>query len=350
MGSLGGHLLPGSFFIIFAIWWGFVTAVRFVQSRSNRKRPFKSSVTMPCIFLPCATLRTAPVESYLKAILALIALVIEILTSYSISYLTIDELNRLNNMANMESSGGEHGHKRAVETAQKLYKHYSFALGNFQHVTMYSAFIIGAIVEILVHHKFDLPKRIEYAMGVLAFSVEAFLFAFHLHGKEVVDVYVHLFLVYAIFGCIICAGLECYNPHNVLFVYGRILFTLLQGTWFFQVGFMLYPPTDNPAYHWNLKDHGNIMIVTICYCWHVMLIVIGLIGQLWFVKKVMGGARYSILKCIDDDCLRTERNEMKFLTLDSSDSEDNSFEETVQKHQKTKSSDSKFAITDDNNV
>lgn len=346
MGSLGGHLLPGTFFIIFAFWWGFVTAIRFVNSGRNPKKGYKSSVTMPCLFLPCVTLRKAPIESYLKAVLAFIALLIEGYTGYSISYLTLDELNKLN-MPSMESHG-DHGHKRAADIADhtKLYKHYNIAYGNIQHITMYTAFIIGAIVEIMVHHGVELPKKIEYAMGIMAFSVEAFLFAFHLHGRDPLDVYIHVLLVYAIVGCIIFACLEAYNPKQVLFTYGRILFTILQGTWFYQVGFMLYPPTDNPAFHWDLNKHTNIMIATVSYCWHVMLIILALFIQLWVVKKAMSGSRYSILNCVDDECFG-DRREMKFLALDTSDSEDNTFEQTVKK-QNSKESKRNFAITDDN--
>jgi hypothetical protein len=49
---------------------------------------------------------------------------------------------------------------------------------------------------------------------------------------------------------------------------------------------MLYPPTDNPAWHWDLNDHGTIMIITVCFCWHMMLIVIGLLVQLLCVKAI----------------------------------------------------------------
>ena len=346
MGSLGGHLLPGSFFIIFAFWWGLVTAIRYIQSRRNPKNVYKSSATMPCLFLPCVSLRRAPVESYLKAILAFVALVIEGYTGYSISYLTLDQLNQLN-MESMQSHG-DHGHKRAVDPndQHKLYKHYNISYGNIQHITMYSAFIVGAIVEIMVHHGVQLPKRIEYAMGIMAFSVEAFLFAFHLHGKEPLDVHVHMFLVYAIVGCIIFVSLEAYNPKQVLFTYGRILFTMLQGTWFFQVGFMLYPPTDNPAFHWDLNKHTNIMLATVSYCWHVILIIVALFIQFWFVKKVMNCSRYSLLNCMDDECLG-DRREMKFLALDTSDSDDSSFEKTISK-QKKKDSKRNFTINDEN--
>ena len=33
MGTLGGHILPGTFFILFALRWSFNAAVKYVQSK-----------------------------------------------------------------------------------------------------------------------------------------------------------------------------------------------------------------------------------------------------------------------------------------------------------------------------
>ena len=69
MGTLGGHVLPGTFFIIFGAWWSFITTIRFIHSKVrspfNKKNSvirYKTSVIMPCLCLPCAKLRRAPVE------------------------------------------------------------------------------------------------------------------------------------------------------------------------------------------------------------------------------------------------------------------------------------------------
>lgn len=53
---------------------------------------------------------------------------------------------------------------------------------------------------------------------------------------------------------------------------------------------MLYPPTDDPRWHWDLEDHNSIMTITVCYCWHALLIVMGLLLQLWFVKHIYARA------------------------------------------------------------
>lgn len=277
---------------------------------------YRSTVTMPCIFLPCGSLRRAPFESWLKLVLAFIALVIEGYTGLKFSVISkASQPQHEEHNTEMHESAGSHVHARHADmdmgTSDKLVYHtWSFEKGNAQHITMYSAFILGSIVEILIHHGVNLPRKIEHALGVLAFAIEGFLFAFHLHGKEPIEVYVHVLLVYAIYGCAIFAALEMYNEKQVLFTYGRIVFTMLQGTWFYQVGFMLYPPTDNPAFKWDLSDHSLIMVITVCYCWHLLLIVIGLLIQLGLVRHLYFRAsdrlkaRLDELIYIDNNCTR----------------------------------------------
>jgi hypothetical protein len=52
----------------------------------------------------------------------------------------------------------------------------------------------------------------------------------------------------------------------------------LKGTWFWQVGFILYPPSGGER-AWDEDNHHQIMLLTISYCWHVILILAGLLVQ-----------------------------------------------------------------------
>lgn len=135
------------------------------------------------------------------------------------------------------SESHSHVHERsAAEVADTILLHtWRFEKGNAQHITMYSSFVLGSIVEIMVYHGVDLPHKLDYGLGILSFAIEAFLFAFHLHAKAPVEVLLHVLLVYAIVGCVLFCALEAYDDTQILFTYGRILFTLLQGTWFYQV-------------------------------------------------------------------------------------------------------------------
>lgn len=111
MGTLIGHLAPGAFFMTFGFWWSLVTSIRLVISKNSspikkrNKIGFHSTVTMPCFFLPCSTLRHAPVESWLKLIVNLTGIFAEIFTG--------------------------------------TYKTINFPPGNYQHITMYMVFMIG---------------------------------------------------------------------------------------------------------------------------------------------------------------------------------------------------------------
>lgn len=287
MGSLGGHLIPGSFFIIIAIWWSIITAIRYFQSnlkstfKKNGRVGYRGTATMPCICLPSSKLRRAPIESYLKLIGGLIGCGIE--TVYGFNRVPI-----VTHGPTEHNHEHHHDHKRSMEnmTIDQIDYTWQFARGNLQHITMYFSFSFGAFIEILLHNGANLPKDLDCICGILAFTIEAFLFAFHLHGKEVVEVYVHVLLVYAIVGCIICAILETYNRKQILFTYGRILFTFLQGTWFWHVGFLLYPPWDIPALKWDLSDHSSIMTITVSYCWHVLLIFFFLIAELFLINCI----------------------------------------------------------------
>ena len=102
---------------------------------------------------------------------------------------------------------------------------------NAQHVTMFFAFGLASLVEVLVARQYQLPDGIEFLANILAFGVEAFLFHFHLHGRDPIDIHVHTLLVYAIAFCMLAAIWEYNRPEQILATYARIAATLLQGVW-----------------------------------------------------------------------------------------------------------------------
>lgn len=112
---------------------------------------------------------------------------------------------------------------------EPLVKSWTFERVNAQHITMYFVFIIGSIVEILMYHGANLPAKLDKVFGVLAFGLEAFIFANHLHGRSMLDSAIHIYLVYSIYGCVLCSLAELVNSRQIIFTYGRILFTILQG-------------------------------------------------------------------------------------------------------------------------
>lgn len=137
-----------------------------------------------------------------------------------------------------------------------------------------------------------------FSIEVCLFVLAGFLFLYHLHGRSMLDVHIHQLLLYAIFGDALVAFLEVFHRGNILLELLRCTLTLLQGSWFWQVnlnvcrslwpvlnklltllslslwpqiGYVLYPP-HGPE--WDLKDHNNMMFITMCYSWHLAFAVL----------------------------------------------------------------------------
>lgn len=152
--------------------------------------------------------------------------------------------------------------------------------GNAQHITMFFFFGLNGVVDLCTHKQWDVPHNLDYVSAALAFAVEGFLFFYHLHGRSHMDIMVvnykfptkyctnflklwfslfsfqvHMFLVYAIAACMISTLAEMVQPTNVLPALCRTFFTFLQGTWFYQVGFILYPPFGEK---WDQDDHTQV--------------------------------------------------------------------------------------------
>lgn len=122
----------------------------------------------------------------------------------------------------------------------------------------------------------------------------------------------HVLLTYAIFGCMISGCLEFYNPRQILFTYGRILFTALQGTWFYHIGFVLYPPGGKHLFlNWDRCNHDHVSLTTMIFCWHVMIICAVLALQTLVFKRLykFRQSAWDELIYIDEENLNRGRDE-----------------------------------------
>lgn len=222
----GGHLIPGTFFFLLGIRWLLVTSYLHAKAelarrnnrnvskkqkkreeKSNNKKSSKqqqqprhhaecyyytSTPTMPAACLPCPQIRAAWTESYLKLVGAIIGLVFHIREGL-IAY----------------NTAIEHPELATDDTWALIYrvKH---------HVIMYMAFFLGSIVELLVHcGTYKLPRRLDRAMLIMEFGVEAFVFSNHFHGRINIDVQLHILLAFTIISCLMFSILEAYNDKQV---------------------------------------------------------------------------------------------------------------------------------------
>lgn len=308
MGTWIGHIAPGKFntkkddlldfiynflgvfFILFAIWWHINNCIRYLKSLVNgtdgtskdQENKFQGSTTYPCICLPVKTLRQAPIEIILKILITSIHFTIELVTGYY--------------PKPTPHLGDENAH----------------------HTAMLFGFFLGAWIELLIHYKVPLPKRLTQVMGFLAFGIEALMMVFHLHARSMIDAHIHQLLGLTIACSMIGALAECFNPNNFWLIVARSFFALTQGTWFVQAAYVIWPKTTNPLFLWDPESHRSISLLTMSYAYHLagnafILIIIYLIVHSFMPSR----ARLNI------DEIEDEENVSDYKLILSMNDEDN---------------------------
>jgi hypothetical protein len=168
-------------------------------------------------------------------------------------------------------------------------------------MAMLFGFFLGSWIEILVHYKVPLPKRITQAMGALAFAMEGIMMTFHLHSRTMIEVHIHQLLALTIICSMIGAIGECFDPNNFWFIVVRSFFALTQGTWFIQAAYVLWPQTTNPYFLWDPESHRSVSLLTMSYVYHLagnafLLIILYLI-----IYKVNSFSMKTNYNQIEDD-------------------------------------------------
>lgn len=212
---------------------------------------------------------------------------------------------------------------------------YLLYYGNIEHATMFFFFGLAAVFDLMLHSKLSLPPDMDYVMLCLAFSVEGLLFYFHLSGRSEVDVQVHKLLILTIFGNIISTLMELKYRTNVVLALTRALCLILQGTWFFQIAFVLYSPYDTednwemvrtqPATKFEIEHlHDELMFVTCAYAWHAgsIILTMFLIGTVFrcYYKCRKGSELYDIIDT--HQLINYDTNGHRFISLPEGDADD----------------------------
>ena len=291
MGTFGGHALPGSFFIAFALWWTVQMFIRyFISLRRNTR--FKSTVTYPCSCL-CGKLKEWPIESIVKLLFVSLGFTLEIIT-------------------------GMRGWEFKI-------------LGNAQHATMFFFFGLSGVMDLFAYFKSPLPKDLDYIIVALALGVEGVLFRFHLHGRSELDIHLHILLIYVVVLNLLTIFAEMRYRHNILAALSRNYFFFLQGTWFWQVGFILYNPNPN-AEKWKGDDHDELMIATMFFTWHcgvVFLIMLAIGGVVACVHKRLN--RHIEGAVSMEQLIHTKSNGFTAIPMDDDSESDIEFQKPVAK-------------------
>uniref|UniRef100_A0A670JVB2 Transmembrane protein 45B n=1 Tax=Podarcis muralis TaxID=64176 RepID=A0A670JVB2_PODMU len=155
-------------------------------------------------------------------------------------------------------------------------------LMSWPHMTMYLFYGFSGVADVLVHTSLKLPVGLDRLLLALALFAEGFLFHFHDYKDAALTEHLYHLMSIAVFGAALCASLEVFQRDHTLLELFRASLFILQGSWFWQIGFVLYPPWGGPG--WKQEEHGNKNFLTMCFFWHY---AIGLLvmADPWTVKS-----------------------------------------------------------------
>ncbi|XP_018427825.1 PREDICTED: transmembrane protein 45B [Nanorana parkeri] len=266
MANFKGHALPGSFFLVFGLWWSVKFPLRYLNSRGKGNfRPNKCQQRLELI------------EGIAKAVFSLIGI-----------------------LAEQFVPDGPHMHLLNGE------EHSWVKLMNWQHSTMYFFYGLSGVVDILTYLPLNVPRGLDRLSLALAVFIEGLLFYYHVHNRPPLDQHIHSLLLIAVFGGSINIMIEVFLRDNIVLELFRSSLSILQGTWFWQIGFVLYPPGGGAE--WDQKDHDNVMFITMCFCWHYAVALMIMAGNYSLVycclrksKRLSGDGNIGIHKLVSNN-------------------------------------------------
>ncbi|XP_012944086.1 transmembrane protein 45B [Aplysia californica] len=254
MGDLKGHALPGSLFLFFGFWWAFQGLRRYFMSRKDGLQyRATAAFNVTCVCCKNPRYKNWPVEGFFKIALSSFGLLLELFAHLPVPPMPI-----------------------------------------VQHATMYFFFLVSGVVDVSLHYNIPLPPGSDYMSLALAFTVEGLLFANHLHGRPILDVHLHVLLVYVIVVTVAVLVLECRFRESPLLTLCRGYLVMLQGSWFWAVGIILYGHGGehlNTA--WEMDKPEEVMISTIYFTWHCAALFILLFLLAVFMSCCYVGFRRS---------------------------------------------------------
>ncbi|KAK2828603.1 hypothetical protein Q5P01_019637 [Channa striata] len=247
MANFGGHAIPGSFFLFYGFW----LIVKHTLQHFWRTTQPKGRQIMPPFFKKMEYL-----EGGLQIFASFVGIMVE--------QFVVD---------------GPHAHLYDKENNSWV------KLMNWQHSTMYLFFGISGIASVASATSKLVPVGVDRLAISLALFVEGFLFYYHVDSRPLLDRHIHSLLLVAVFGGSASTILEVFIRDNIILELLRGGLFILQGTWFYQIGFVLFP-LSGPE--WDLTLHANVMFVTMCFCWHLavaVLLVTCTASMVWFTVK-----------------------------------------------------------------
>ncbi|XP_006873135.1 PREDICTED: transmembrane protein 45B [Chrysochloris asiatica] len=245
MANFKGHALPGSFFLIVGLWWSVKYPFKYIHQKGKSSHQHHNYP------------RVEIIEAAVRTLFSIIGI-----------------------LAEQFVPDGPHLHLYSEDHWVKLM--------NWQHSTMYLFFAASGIADMLTYLVTYIPLGVDRLVMAVAAFTEGFLFYYHVHNRPPLDQHIHLLLLFTVFGGALIIFLEVIIRDNIVLELFRTSLAIQQGTWFWQIGFVLFPPFGTPE--WDQKDHDNIMFITMCFCWHYLvalsIVFINYSLVYWFMNRL----------------------------------------------------------------
>lgn len=209
MGSYGGHVLPGTFFLLFGFWYAIRYTITYLRPKNKNSVFYCCSGRVPFSVIV--------IEGVVKVVMVSIGILVEL-------YYPGAPMGKLHD---------DHGNFTGPM--------------NWQHATMYFFFGLSGAADIISYTaRHVVPPGLDRLFGGLALFIEGYLFFFHLHGRSMIDIRVHILLVLMVWPSSAIAVMETFfiNKRATLHILEmlRSVTIIAQGLWFWQAAYILYPP------------------------------------------------------------------------------------------------------------
>ena len=240
MPNFVGHSVPGAAYLFVGLWF-LIQIIRRLHRCYNTNNNHSDTTFRSTLYFPITICgKTIKLDSWLVMIFCAIGMAIEI-------------------------------HSAVVGTNETKMN------AAMQHIVMYFCFFTSGLASLIVPRLPPLldSETVTYIAYALSTIVEGILFIFHTKGQEAQEKTVHLLLIFTIFAQLVAILFEMRHRSNIYVSVSRAFFIMLQGTWFIQVSFLLFPPMTDfwgrlPQPKLEGEElHSTVMFLACLYCWHV---------------------------------------------------------------------------------
>ncbi|VDD77803.1 unnamed protein product [Mesocestoides corti] len=159
---------------------------------------------------------------------------------------------------------------------------------NYTYCTIYSSFMLAALVNILAGLRIVLPEGIDFLAHAVAFANLGVLARAQAWGHLHLTVATRLLTSYVAMFAAFALVMELYRPQSHILKFIRTGAVMLQGVWFLQAGLVL---DSSFSERWIEEDHTNLMFITIAFSWDMCGVVLFQIFFAAIMEKLCGGSK-----------------------------------------------------------